>query len=92
MQWGRCVSVSTIACVCSGEGVCVCTVPAASPSGPASALKAAALYNLRLRQLQLFLQSLPEEQRPHSIPELKALLQRSGGHLSALVHLLFSRG
>ncbi|CAI7995462.1 BRD4-interacting chromatin-remodeling complex-associated protein [Geodia barretti] len=55
-----------------------------APSGSASALKAAALYNLRLRQLQLFLQSLPEDQRPHSIPELKALLQKSGGPLGAL--------
>ena len=61
--------------------------PALPSSGPASALKAAAtsLYNLRLKQLQLFLQSLPEEERPRSIPELKALLQSSGGQLSALV-------
>ena len=56
-----------------------------STSGPASAIKAAALYNLRLRQLQLFLQSLPEEQRPQSIPELKALIQRSGGQLGSMV-------
>ena len=59
-------------------------------SGPANAIKAAALYNLRLKQLQLFLQSLPEEQRPHSIPELKALLQRGGGPLGVLVSLSLS--
>ena len=68
-----------------------CVSCTATPtSGSASALKAAALYNLRLRQLQLYLQSLPEEQRPHSIPELKALLQRSGSTLSTLVSLAVS--
>ena len=75
-------------CVSSERAPSQSSPPVSAPSGSASALKAAALYNLRLRQLQLFLQSLPEDQRPHSIPELKALLQKSGGPLGALVSLL----